>query len=70
MRFDEWIKERTRGGEGPRNLSREIDMHEAFKAGVKAERERCAQECERIHKEIAECPELALYCADAIRGQK
>lgn len=31
------------------------------------ERERCAKVCEEMHRTTGECPEMALYCADAIR---
>lgn len=49
-----------------------------FKAAVKAldgrteavaaERERCAKLCEQEHSESGEHPEMALHCAERIRG--
>ena len=35
---------------------------------VAAERERCAKVCEAVHADTGECPEMALYCAERIRG--
>lgn len=29
-------------------------------------REECAELCERVNSDTSECPELALYCAEAI----
>lgn len=41
---------------------------EAFAALVAAaEREACAKVCEEVDATTGECPELAKYCADAIR---
>ena len=40
----------------------------ALDAAVAAERERCAKVCEAVHADTAECPELALYCAERIRA--
>ena len=33
-----------------------------------AERERCAKLCEQEHRESGEHPEMALHCAERIRG--
>jgi hypothetical protein len=38
------------------------------KAAVAAERDRRAKLCEAVHADTGECPELALYCAERIRG--
>lgn len=35
---------------------------------VAAERERCAKLCEQEHNESSEHPEMALHCAERIRG--
>lgn len=37
-------------------------------AAVAAERERCAKLCEQEHRESGEHPEMALHCAERIRG--
>lgn len=34
-----------------------------------AEREACAKSCEQVNEATGECPELAQYCADAIRSR-
>lgn len=39
----------------------------AWKAATKAEREACAKVCEQTGDTTGECPEMAGYCADAIR---
>lgn len=36
---------------------------------IKQERERCANVCEHTGDTIGECPEMAGYCADAIRAR-
>lgn len=45
-----------------------IRQFQMFANAVAAfEREECAQVCERIGETVGECPEMAGYCADAIR---
>jgi len=44
------------------------DSMRALERALAGERERCALICEEVGREIGECPELAQYCADAIRG--
>ena len=39
-----------------------------WEAATKAEREACAKVCDEQAKE-PECPERAMYCADAIRAR-
>ncbi len=39
----------------------------AWQTAVAAEREACAKVCELEKQERSECPEMAQYCADAIR---
>ena len=41
----------------------------AWQAAVAAEREACAKVCEFEQQDRSECPEMAQYCADAIRAR-
>jgi hypothetical protein len=45
---------------------RRSDIINAFCVGADIEREECASICDKQAKE-PECPERAMYCADAIR---
>lgn len=41
---------------------------DSFHRLAKTVRERCAKDCEAVGREHGECPEMATYCADRVRG--
>jgi len=46
----------------------EMDIIRAIWSAAQAEeREECARICESVNSKFSECPELAIYCAEAIR---
>lgn len=61
--IDDILHASREANEGPTQLARRIES-----AAVAAERERCAKLCEREHAESGEHPEMALHCAERIRG--
>lgn len=46
------------------------DLLDLVRLTRSAERERCAKLCEQEHQESGEHPEMALHCAERIRGKK
>jgi hypothetical protein len=63
--WDAWGLEVGQGKHDGDPTNRYAVLIEAVEA---AERERCAKLCEAVHADTAECPELALYCAERVRG--
>jgi len=50
------------------NLGEDEIVDFAQRVAIAAERERCAKLCEQEHRESGEHPEMALHCAERIRG--
>lgn len=50
------------------NDAHEKRLVEAIRKAKEEMREMCVIKCEEVNAEYSECPELAIYCADAIRS--